>query len=293
MAWLAIRLDADTDTADAIADALVEAGALSVSYDDADAGTRDEAAQFAEPGMAPPRAWRRNRLTALVAADADPVSVVAEAARSCGIVPPLFETTIVEDQDWVRSTQLQFEPIQVAESLWIVPSWCTPPDPCATNISIDPGLAFGTGSHPTTRLVLGWLARTIKGGETVLDYGCGSGILAIAAARLGAREVAGVDIDPQAIRTAEDNAEKNRVRANFCTPDEFRAEPAEIVVANILANPLVVLSPLISAQCASCLALSGILESQADEVSAAYAGDFLMKVDSRDEGWVLLTGKRR
>ncbi len=293
MAWLAIKLHADARNAEEMADALIEAGALSVSCDDADAGTPDEAAQFDEPGMGSAQPWRRNLLTALAEAGADPREVVAEAARACGIAPPAFECSVVEEEDWVRLTQLQFEPIRITETLWIVPSWCEPPDREAVNISIDPGLAFGTGSHPTTRLVLRWLARTLKGGETFLDYGCGSGILAIAAARLGARNVTGVDIDPQAIRAALDNSEKNGTVARFCAADAFRAEPSEIVVANILPNPLIALASLITDQCTGWVALSGILEPQADEVIAAYAGEFNIGVTDREEGWVLLTGRRR
>src|SRR5688572_24239003 len=176
MAWLAITLFADAGVADSLADALIEAGASSVSYDDADAGTPSEAPQFAEPGEREAQPWQRNLLTALVASDGQPAAIVAEAAHACGIMPPGFAVSIVEDEDWVRRTQLQFEPMHISGRLWIVPSWCPPPDPSAMNITIDPGLAFGTGSHPTTRLALRWLTGAIKGGESVLDYGCGSGI---------------------------------------------------------------------------------------------------------------------
>ena len=293
MPWLAIRLQAQADFADAVGDALIEAGALSVSCDDADAGTRDEAAQFAEPGLEPPRAWRHNVLTALVPIDADPQSIVAAAALSCDIETPAFTVSQVEDEDWVRITQRQFEPMRVAEGLWIVPSWCTSPEPDAINVEIDPGLAFGTGSHATTRLMLRWLSRTLGGGETVLDYGCGSGILAISAARLGAREVAGVDIDPQSILVADHNASMNRVIASFMLPDALPAKQFDMVVANILAGPLTVLAPLISAHSSNLIALSGILESQRDDVEAAYSGEFELDVPDREDGWILITGRRR
>ncbi len=293
MAWLTIRLHAEADCADALADALIEAGALSVTCDDADAGTPDEAAQFAEPGLEAPRAWPRNVLTALVPEDADAEAIVTSAATACSLAQPAFTLATVEDEDWVRSTQAQFEPIRIAEMLWIVPSWCAPPDPSAVNIAIDPGLAFGTGSHPTTRLMLRWLAATVKGGETLLDYGCGSGILAIVAARLGAQGVVGVDIDPQAILAANDNAAKNVVAVRFFVPDESPDQTAEIVVANILANPLVVLAPLITARCARRVALSGILEGQAMQVIDAYAAHFQLEVSDREDGWVLITGVRR
>ena len=293
MAWLAISLQATAEVVDEVTDALIEAGALCVSCDDADAGTTDEAAQFAEPGLDPPRAWRHNVLTALVEAGSDPTTMVAEVAASCGIEVPAFSVSLVEDQDWVRNTQLQFEPMWIAEGLWIVPSWCTPPEPDATNIQIDPGLAFGTGSHPTTRLMLRWLARMVKGGETLLDYGCGSGILAIVAARLGARDVGGVDIDPQALRAANDNAAKNGIRISFVTPDAASDQPVDIVVANILANPLIVLAPLLTALCSHRLALSGVLESQFDDVAQAYSDSFELAVADREDGWILITGQRR
>jgi ribosomal protein L11 methyltransferase len=293
MAWLALKLHADASAAEALSDALIEAGALSVTCDDADAGTAAEAAQFGEPGLDVPRVWPRNVLTALVAADADAGAILAEASRICGIAVPASSIAPVEDQDWVRNTQAQFDPIPVADGLWIVPSWCTPPDPSAVNIEIDPGLAFGTGSHPTTLLMLRWLARTLRGGETVLDYGCGSGILAIVAARLGATDVIGIDIDPQAIGAANDNAAKNGVEARFFLPDASPEQTAEIVVANILANPLVVLAPLISARCGHRVALSGILESQAGEVMDAYSAQFKLEVADREDGWVLITGERK
>jgi len=292
MGWLALRFEADVLTADALADALMEAGALSVSFDDADAGTPDEAAQFAEPGLRAPGAWPRNALTVLIEQDADPGCLLANAASVCSIQVPEFSVTRVEDQDWVRTTQSQFKPIRVDDALWIVPSWCTPPDKRATNISIDPGLAFGTGSHATTRLVLRWLARNLDAGDSVLDYGCGSGILAIVAARLGAGRVFGVDIDPQSILAAAANAEKNSVDIRFHLPDEAPEEASQIVVANILANPLIVLAPLIAAKCSKRIALSGILEEQAQEVVEAYAPWFNARVAEREDGWVLLEGER-
>ncbi len=293
MTWLAIKLQAEFDAADALSDALLDAGALSVSCEDADAGTQVEAAQFAEPGLEPPRAWQRNVLTALVAAGGSPAEIVTAAARACGLDTPAFRVTTVEDQDWVRATQSQFDPICITDKLWIVPSWCVPPDPAAISIAIDPGLAFGTGSHATTRLLLRWLAGTLKRGDCVLDYGCGSGILGIVAARLGARRVVGVDIDPQALLVAEENSAKNGVTVHFFTPDSMPDQPADIVVANILANPLVVLAPLITANCIHRVALSGILDRQMAEVARAYAPLFALEVTDREDGWILMTGERR
>lgn len=294
MAWLAITLHAEADVADALSDALFELGALSVTVDDADAGTPDEAAQFAEPGLEAPRPWPHNVLTVLFDPGTDLQAAVAEASRLCGIPAPEFTVAQVADQDWVRATQSQFEPICVTGNLWIVPSWCSPPDPAAVNIAIDPGLAFGTGSHATTRLVLRWLVRTLQPGQTVLDYGCGSGILAIAASRLGAGEVWGVDIDPQALIAARDNALKNGVaQARFHSPEAAPAKAAQILVANILANPLVVLAPLLAPLCSARIALSGVLEAQAEEVIAAYSPSFHARVADREDGWVLIEGERR
>ena len=293
MAWLAIKLQAQSETAEALADALLEGGALSVSVEDAEAGSQAEAAQYGEPGLGPPRAWARNALTALIETDAAPAAIVAAAADACGIAPPAYTVEPVADADWVRRSQEQFEAVRIAEGFWIVPSWRSAPEPQAINISIDPGLAFGTGSHPSTRLVLRWLAGTLEQGQSLLDYGCGSGILAIAAARLGAGEVTGVDIDPQAILAAQDNAAKNGVRVQFLTPEAVAGHPADIVVANILANPLVVLAPLICARCSGRLALSGILESQAAIVAEAYTPRFRLEIADREDGWVLLASKRQ
>ncbi len=295
MAWLSIRLYAEARTTEAIADALIEAGALSVSCDDADAGTPDEAAQFAEPGMPPAQPWRRNLLTALVEANADPQSIVAQAASACAIAPPSFETSIVEDEDWVRRTQVQFEPIRITDCLWVVPSWCEPPDRSAVNISIDPGLAFGTGSHPTTRLCLRWLEEHLAAGSSVIDYGCGSGVLAIAAKLLGAGPVTGVDIDPQAIVASRANAAMYGVAARFEEPERFAPEPADVVVANILSNPLRMLAPLICglARSGGAVVLSGILAAQRELVSDAYRPWLALEPAQEEEGWVCVWGIKR
>ena len=201
----------------------------------------------------------------------------------------------VAEQDWVRETQRQFAPIAIGEGLWIVPSWCNAPDPGAINLKLDPGLAFGTGSHPTTRLCLAWMRERGVEGARILDYGCGSGILAIAAARLGAHEVRGVDIDPQAIRASDDNARANGVAAQFSLPDALAPGAFDTVVANILANPLVVLAPALAARVrdGGHIALSGILDAQQDAVIDAYARWFTLAPWRRDDGWVLLHGERR
>ncbi|TCS71301.1 [LSU ribosomal protein L11P]-lysine N-methyltransferase [Sulfuritortus calidifontis] len=317
MAWLSLKLPADADQAEAWSDALMAAGALSVSIEDRDAGTEAEQPQFGEPGLDEPKSWQRNWVEALLPAEADVPGLLAEAARAAKLALPAdYQVEQIEEQDWVRLTQSQFEPIRISHRLWIVPSWHQAPDPQAISIELDPGLAFGTGSHPTTRLCLRWLEQAIRGGESVLDYGCGSGILAIAAAKLGAGRVVGVDIDPQAVTASRDNAERNKIEAMFCLADELPklpdslspnpppegegaiAEPKaiyDILVANILTNPLRALLPLLAARvrCGGRIALSGILEAQADEILAAYASAFDMRLWATEEGWVCLEGVKR
>ena len=298
MAYLALYFDADAADADAWADALLAAGALSVDVTDPRAGTPDEAPLYGEPGEPVEGLWPVNRLTALFGPGADPVPAVAAAARAAHRALPPYETCAVAEQDWVRATQAQFAPILIAGKLWVVPSWCAPPEPAAINLTLDPGLAFGTGSHPTTRLCLAWLATSLTRGERVLDYGCGSGILAIAAAKLGAREVVGVDVDSQAIRASRANAQANRVAASFMTPDDLPASPVarfDVLVANILANPLMLLAPALAARvrAGGRIVLSGILEPQSEEVAAAYDSWFKISVWNNDDGWVALAGVRR
>jgi ribosomal protein L11 methyltransferase len=294
MPWLSITLDLDGADAEAMSEALLEAGALSVEMVDPHAGTKEEQAWFDEPG-APPRRWGRTRLAALAHSDADAGVLVRDASRACGLAAPRYVAESVEDQDWVRMTQAQFEPLRCGERLWVVPSWHRPPDPGALNIRLDPGLAFGTGSHESTRLVLAWLERALHGGERVLDYGCGSGILALAAALLGAREVAAVDLDPQALEATAANARANGVALRIAAPDALPEGTYDIVVANILAQPLIDLETRLAARSAAAgrLALSGILASQAGEVLDAYARDFAVRVAAEESGWVLIEGARR
>ena len=295
MSFVAVRFDVAAADGGRWLDALLEAGALSVDAADPREGAPDETPVFAEPADAEPAWWPITRLTALCDAAATPGALVKSAARLAARPAPPFETFAVDDRDWVKATQAQFGPIRVTDDLWIVPSWCAPPAPAARNVVLDPGLAFGTGTHPTTRLCLQWLAQNVDARASVLDYGCGSGILAIAAAKLGASRVVGVDIDPQALAATRDNAARNGVAVQVASVETLGAERFSIVAANILANPLVLLAPALAARVhpGGRLALSGILASQADAVHAAYAGAFVMDVWRADEGWVLLSGVRR
>ncbi|MDR1708489.1 MAG: 50S ribosomal protein L11 methyltransferase [Candidatus Accumulibacter sp.] len=293
MAWLSLTLEIDGRRADALADALLAAGAISASIEDADAGTPGETPQFGEPGSPGAPGWPRSRLTALLDAGTDAAARLAACAAEVGLAePPAFALEKVEEQDWVRLTQAQFAPIEVSKRLWIVPSWHAAPDPAAIVLVLDPGLAFGTGSHPTTRLCLEWLERAVAPGVSLLDYGCGSGILAIAAARLGAGEVVGVDIDPQAVAAARQNAARNGVAARFEDASRPLAGRYDIVVANILSNPLKALAPALCARVrpGGRLALSGILETQAEALIEAYAPWIPLAVADVREGWVCLTG---
>ena len=293
MSWLSIAIETDCQHAEALADALLDAGALSASIEDADAGTANETPQFGEPGSVTTPGWDRSRVIALLEAGTDASELIAACAPLAGLddIPPFTEEEVAE-QNWVQLTQAQFDPIQVSERLWIVPSWHVAPDPNAIVLVLDPGMAFGTGSHPTTRLCLEWLERTVTPGVSILDYGCGSGILAIAAAKLGAGDVLGVDIDLQAVTAAKNNAETNQVSARFDDSTKEIPGQFDIVVANILSNPLKALAPAICSHVrpGGRLALSGILVEQADELIEAYCSYIpLALADSRD-GWVCLAG---
>ena len=274
MPWLSITLELDASQAEALSEALLEEGAASVAIEPA--GTR-------------------MRLSALAAADADGAALVAAAARAAALPAPDFSITRLEDEDWVRRSQAQFGPIRIAERLWIVPSWHTPPDPAAIVVRLDPGLAFGTGGHISTRLVLQYLEGKLQAGERVLDYGCGSGILAIAAGKLGAGEITATDIDPQALASTAANAADNGVALRVAAPESLPPGAFDLVLANILAVPLIALEPLLAARtrAGGRIVLSGILESQAAEVAAAYARDFSTAVFTIEEGWALVEGTRR
>jgi ribosomal protein L11 methyltransferase len=289
----------DAAAAEPLSDALLNAGALSVSVHDAAADSASEEPLFGEPGMLPTRfAWRCNRLVVLIEAAREPTDIVGCA--SAGIVEPapqVIATRQVSNQDWVRLTQAQFPPTKIGTRLWIVPTWHVPPDPSAVVIRLDPGVAFGTGTHPTTRLMLQWLDAHPVHGKRVLDYGCGSGILAIAAAKLGAAFVVGTDIDEQALAAARANGAANETPGDYTAPDSLPEGGFDLVLANILTNPLKLLAPVLVDRVVAGgrLVLSGVLERQADEVAATYgalAAGIRLSTWRTEDGWVCLSGTR-
>ena len=293
--YRALTFEAVADTAERWADALLDVGALSVDVADAGANTSAETPVYDEPGAPGATRWPASRLTALFDAATGAEHALAQAAGLLQEPLPAYSIATIADGDWVRKAQAQFAPIRVADQLWIVPSWCAPADPAAINVTLDPGLAFGTGGHPTTLLCLRWLAENLRPGASVLDYGCGSGILAIAAAKLGAARVTGVDIDPQAIAISRENARANGVVAEFGLPDEVPAVAVDVMLANILANPLEVLAPLLAGRvdAGGHIVLSGILEAQAGAVSAEYERWFNIGTCGTADGWAALAGVRR
>jgi ribosomal protein L11 methyltransferase len=282
------------DRVDVLSDSLDALDALSVSVEDADAQTPAEQALFGEPGMPPPKdGWQRSRMVALFAQEA----VAREAAVLLGAQDffedcQLLGIQTVEDQDWVRLTQSQFAPVEVTPDFWIVPTWHEPPDQARQIIRLDPGLAFGTGTHPTTRMCLRWIAQHDVQGQRVLDYGCGSGILAIGAAKYGATNIDAVDIDEAAVTSTELNAQANGVQLQAGLPDKAQGQ-YQTVLANILATPLKVLAPLLCSYVApgGHLVLAGILERQAEELQAAYAPWVSLEVADTQEGWILMTAQ--
>ncbi len=294
MAWQRIDLVVEGACAEALAEALEDEGAISTEISDADAGTPAEHAVFGEPGSEGAM-WPRARVRALFGVDAD-VSRALDAALATTAIPSMAAASVdrLEDTDWVTLTQSQFAPILAGERLWIVPTWHQAPEPGAVNIVLDPGAAFGTGSHPTTRLCLAWLEKNVRAGDSVLDYGCGSGILAIAALKLGASRAVATDIDPLALEAARYNSQRNAVALEVTDAQSALAGAVRITVANILANPLRMLAPILAShtQPGGMIALSGILEEQAAEVTHAYAPWAALEVAARDSGWVLLAGTR-
>ncbi len=282
------------DRVETLSDALDALDALSVSVEDADAQTDAEQALFGEPGMPPPKdGWQRSRVTALFGTEA----AAREASRLLTAQDffarcEMQQIVRVPDQDWVRLTQSQFAPVEITPEFWIVPTWHEPPAQALQIIRLDPGLAFGTGTHPTTRMCLRWVARHMAAGQRVLDYGCGSGILAIGAARFGAAYIDAVDIDPAAVQSTHDNASANDVQLQAGLPDQASGA-YDTVLANILATPLKVLAPLLCSlvKPGGALVLAGILERQTEELKAAYAPFASLEVTDSEDGWVLMTAR--
>jgi ribosomal protein L11 methyltransferase len=287
-----LRLMCPEDRVEAVGDALDALDALSVSVEDADAQTDAEQALFGEPGMPPPKeGWKRSRIVALfadqaVAQDASRLLALQDFFAGCDVLG----IQAVADQDWVRLTQSQFAPVEITPEFWIVPTWHEPPAQAQRVIRLDPGLAFGTGTHPTTRMCLRWIATHQVTQQRVLDYGCGSGILAIGAALHGASSIDAVDIDEAAVTATELNAEANHVQLNAGLPDKATGQ-YHTVLANILATPLKVLAPLLRSHVATGghLVLAGILERQAQELQDAYAPYCTLQVSDSEDGWILMT----
>lgn len=292
-----LRLLSPEDRVEAISDALDALEALSVSVEDADAQTAAEQALFGEPGMPPPKdGWQSSRILALFADEAAArEAAVLLAAQDFFDGCKVLGVVEVADQDWVRLTQSQFTPVEITPEFWIVPTWHEPPAQARQTIRLDPGLAFGTGTHPTTRMCLRWIARTAGPQPLgrVLDYGCGSGILAIGAAKFGASTIDAVDIDPAAVESTVLNAQANHVELHAGLPDQAQGS-YQTVLANILATPLKVLAPLLCGHVAAggSLVLAGILERQAQELQEAYAPWVALSVADSEDGWILMTARK-
>ncbi len=293
MPWIQIRLDTTSDHAEPLEDLLMEAGASAVTLQDA----QDQPLFEPEPGSTP--LWKHTIVIGLFDAHTDMDSIVDELKNQSNLNPfPSYKVEIVEDKDWEREWMTHFHPIRFGSKLWVCPSWKEVPEPDAVNLMLDPGLAFGTGTHPTTALCLEWLEKQEKmDGSTLIDYGCGSGILAIASLLLGASNVTGVDLDPQALEATIDNAQRNKIapeKLKVYLPDDFPAMQANYVVANILAGPLVNLAPRLAelVQPEGHIALSGILAEQAEEILHAYSPWFNLEQPVIQEGWVLISGQR-
>lgn len=289
MAWIQFIFNSTPDDADLLSDYLSDCGASAVTFQD----NADQPIYEPEIGTTP--LWQATNVVALFDAERDTDAIVSQlSAQLSPLTVPQYRIEAVEDKDWVREWMDNFHPMCFGEQLWICPSWRQPPDPNAINILLDPGLAFGTGTHPTTALCLNWLDQAQVKGKVVIDYGCGSGILGIAAALLGAKKVIGVDIDPQALEATQANADRNGVQIDTFLPADCPAISADVVIANILAGPLQSLAPtLVELSTPNAeIVLSGILDSQATDVSSVYQAWFAMQPPTQKDEWIRLNGQR-
>ena len=291
MPWLQLKLNATPDTADSLSDLLSEVGASAVTMQDA----ADQPLFEPPPGATP--LWSSTHVIGLFEAEANMEAIIQQMKSQWPAEFPHWQLNPLEDKDWVKAWMDNFKPMQFGERLWIIPGGYEPPEPDAINIHLDPGLAFGTGTHPTTAMCLNWLDAHPTTGKTVIDYGCGSGILAIAAALLGAEKVWATDIDPQALIATNDNAGKNQVTGQIeaMLPRDFPGVQAEVMMANILAGPLTELAPLFARLTVpnGLIVLSGVIESQKDEIIAAYTNDFDIELYQQQEEWICLSGRRK
>ena len=294
-AWINLKIRASAEYAHIISDALIELGALSSSIEDSYLNSDNEEALFGEPNIPSNTIWQHNTIESLFDDSISIDTIIDELKTITGLSHVDYTLESVEEQNWVALTQSQFEPISILDKLWIVPSWHTSPDLSAINIVLDPGLAFGTGNHPTTHLCLEWLIKEVSMNDRVLDYGCGSGILSIAAKKCGAKEVVGVDIDPQAIISSTHNAKENHVDIHFYNSASSLNFEADIVVANILSSALSVLAPIIAKTCKpqGKIALSGILKEQVEMLTKIYSVWFNLNKPIEREGWILISGTKK
>lgn len=302
MSYREILIDLNQEQTEEVSEVLFGMeGVLSITVEDAQAGQDTEQALFGEPGMEPDtQAWLKSRMVILIDHHVDPATLIDHTAQIMGddFPPPSgYKVRFLEEQDWVSLTQSQFAPIAIGKKIWVIPSWhqtTTPIAEDAVALALDPGLAFGTGSHPTTSLCMEWLENHLQGGESLLDYGCGSGILSIVAHKLGAEKVIGVDIDNNAITTARDNAVRNQTSIELLLPDALPAMQFDVVIANILSNPLKLMAAMLSAKVkvGGYLVLSGILARQAEEVAASYAPWIALHSWQNRDGWTCLMGEK-
>ncbi|MDC0182880.1 50S ribosomal protein L11 methyltransferase [Nitrosomonadales bacterium] len=295
MPWTNLNIQAIKKNVDSISDYLTKLGAISTSIVDTNLNKSNEELIFCEPNNKSHEYWKNNTITALFETKIDIELVKVALQNKFSDENLSFHTSIVQDQDWVKLIKSQFFPIKIHKKLWVIPTWHKIQDKKAINLFLDPGLAFGTGAHPTTHLCLSWLLNNVNENNTVLDYGCGSGILSIASKKLGAKEVFGVDIDTKAIEASQENAKKNNVEIFWSNSQNKKNFKVDIVVANILSSALIVLAPVLASFCKTDgeIALSGILKPQEKLVKKVYSKWFDIKPSTTKEGWVMVIGTKR